>query len=955
MLLSDAASRSCLPWGDTVCCMLRNWLPGVLVRLVPLFAVLALIPACRQGSGSENDRELTSIHHFSEAVLSADQKRNTGDYASAGVLYDSLATTESLSKDERVYVSANSQLCHFLANDTLTVGAANQVPSATDPGAEVSQSLLRGIVNNRNGRSGLADFYRAGALLRADGKEETFEYFVVLEQLAWCHQLIHGETDSSYYYYKQAFDMAGSYEQLSPHAPRLLAQLAEVAITNRDFVASLGYTEDGLRRQAQGKDRHNLLILKATLFRRMEKFDSAAWYYQQAEGEIIASHDSLRWGKLLRELALHEMIVDNDTAFLVRMRQLDALPARYAATGEVSADRLWGFYHFLRGNVQESIDAYERAVGHFSKQKVPDIVQAGEAYWVLAHHYRGLGQYEKAEENVFSWLVYFSPYRDAPFSWELVTSPEVAGLGFNFVNYQQLAEIELARYKSDERDWKSLERSYDIYQLIDSLMFQQIRAVEEDALLMFLRVGRWVYSGAVEASYLLHQSTDDPVFLNQAHHWMERSKGLITYQDLLARQSEYFVEVPEAFRDEELKLKAQLAAMKRSYAYNSPEMLAMLRKADDYYDQMQRNYPTYYNARYELRVGDYEQFAAMSGESDMTIVQYFITPEYVYMLTYGKLPQLKKVALDSAFTSALESVQQHLSLFPQRRDSLGRKAFMAGATLLYQKLIAPLSGLAKSLLIVPDAELAHLPFEVLMEQPAASYRDAPYLILSHDINYTPSLQVYELGRQGKTGPVQKIVAYSFAKSNGTLDALPGTKREIAWLQKVFASSSMVVRSDDDITPENLISDFNSEADIIHLGLHAASSLKDRLENRIDCFRKDSEGRDAVYGYEIAPLSVKAHTVVLTACQSALGPVAQGEGTYSLARAFKQAGVRNVVASLWNVPDGTMASVVGPFYEGIKEGKSSSGSLSMAKRKYLQNADELTAHPHFWAGLTCQGQ
>ncbi|MEQ8808896.1 MAG: hypothetical protein RIE59_07520, partial [Imperialibacter sp.] len=69
--------------------------------------------------------------------------------------------------------------------------------------------------------------------------------------------------------------MAGDFEVLSPHIPRLLVQLSEVAITNRDFVAALGYTEDGLRQKPHNKDLHELLILKATLMRRLEKFDSA--------------------------------------------------------------------------------------------------------------------------------------------------------------------------------------------------------------------------------------------------------------------------------------------------------------------------------------------------------------------------------------------------------------------------------------------------------------------------------------------------------------------------------------------------------------------------------------------------------------------------------------------------------------------------------------------------------
>ena len=43
--------------------------------------------------------------------------------------------------------------------------------------------------------------------------------------------------------------------------------------------------------------------------------------------------------------------------------------------------------------------------------------------------------------------------------------------------------------------------------------------------------------------------------------------------------------------------------------------------------------------------------------------------------------------------------------------------------------------------------------------------------------------------------------------------------------------------------------------------------------------------------------------MLSACETGLGDVAGGEGMFGLQRAFHYAGTRNVVASLWKVPDG----------------------------------------------------
>jgi CHAT domain-containing protein len=54
--------------------------------------------------------------------------------------------------------------------------------------------------------------------------------------------------------------------------------------------------------------------------------------------------------------------------------------------------------------------------------------------------------------------------------------------------------------------------------------------------------------------------------------------------------------------------------------------------------------------------------------------------------------------------------------------------------------------------------------------------------------------------------------------------------------------------------------------------------------------------------------------VLSACQTALGAVADGQCVQNLQRAFHVAGCKNVVASLWSVPDEATAALMAVFYE-----------------------------------------
>jgi len=62
-------------------------------------------------------------------------------------------------------------------------------------------------------------------------------------------------------------------------------------------------------------------------------------------------------------------------------------------------------------------------------------------------------------------------------------------------------------------------------------------------------------------------------------------------------------------------------------------------------------------------------------------------------------------------------------------------------------------------------------------------------------------------------------------------------------------------------------------------------------------------------------------VVLSACQTGLGDVKGSEGVYGLQRAFKMAGVRYLLMSLWKVPDESTTEFMVSFYKQLLSGES----------------------------------
>ena len=84
--------------------------------------------------------------------------------------------------------------------------------------------------------------------------------------------------------------------------------------------------------------------------------------------------------------------------------------------------------------------------------------------------------------------------------------------------------------------------------------------------------------------------------------------------------------------------------------------------------------------------------------------------------------------------------------------------------------------------------------------------------------------------------------------------------------------------------------------------------------------------------EIYALRGTADLVVLSGCETGRGIVYSGDEWVGLVRGFLQAGARAVVASLWEVQDGSTAKMMGDFYRGLASGASVSEALAQAQRR-----------------------
>ena len=98
--------------------------------------------------------------------------------------------------------------------------------------------------------------------------------------------------------------------------------------------------------------------------------------------------------------------------------------------------------------------------------------------------------------------------------------------------------------------------------------------------------------------------------------------------------------------------------------------------------------------------------------------------------------------------------------------------------------------------------------------------------------------------------------------------------------------------------------------------------------------------------EIAMLDLRnTNLVVLSACETAIGENLQ-EGFGGLVRAFKNAGVKSILASLWKVPDDATAKLMISFYKLFLSGIEMHMALKMAQKE----VSKLYPDPYYWASF-----
>jgi CHAT domain-containing protein len=134
--------------------------------------------------------------------------------------------------------------------------------------------------------------------------------------------------------------------------------------------------------------------------------------------------------------------------------------------------------------------------------------------------------------------------------------------------------------------------------------------------------------------------------------------------------------------------------------------------------------------------------------------------------------------------------------------------------------------------------------------------------------------------------------------------------------------------------------------MVHAGLALAGA------NR----RDEAVADGIVTAREIAGMNLLGtQLVVLSACQTGVGHIADGEEFTGLRRAFAIAGARSQLTSLWPVDDDATAALMTAFYERIRTGAPRGEALRAAEHAIRNREDRPEwTHPFYWVAFQQSG-
>jgi len=428
----------------------------------------------------------------------------------------------------------------------------------------------------------------------------------------------------------------------------------------------------------------------------------------------------------------------------------------------------------------------------------------------------------------------------------------------------------------------------------------------------------------------------------QAFEYSERSRGR-NFIDILGNQKikPSSDRARESLNREESLCAAIGVLERRVAAASGADRAAAVRELDD----ARRRHTEFLN---ELRANNPElssfvsvppvDLAALQRllHSGTVLLVYHLLPEEIvaWVLTPTSLGVVRTPVSRTEVADTLLLYRQRM----QRCDDISVEQNMLSRWLISP--VAPMLAKARRVGIVPHRELHRVPFAALQLEERA-------LIDQHTLFFTPSASVlrYTFGRRAGRDRSDRVLAVGNPDLGDTNLNLPFAQKEAERIRWTFPEAKVLTGRE---ATESWLATNIAEYGIVHVACHGEYDPNMPLLSAVR-LSADTVNDGKLTAQEIFGLSLNADLVALSACQTGLGRLSNGDDIVGLNRAFVYAGTRQILSSLWRVDDVATAVLIKHFYRNLA-GRSRADALRQAQLEVRKRYP----HPAYWSGIFLSG-
>jgi hypothetical protein len=332
---------------------------------------------------------------------------------------------------------------------------------------------------------------------------------------------------------------------------------------------------------------------------------------------------------------------------------------------------------------------------------------------------------------------------------------------------------------------------------------------------------------------------------------------------------------------------------------------------------------------------------------DASVLEYFAGDSSLYVIEADQkgVAGLRKLA-DGAGVE--DSIGRFVSAWFQQGPSKminDPAGYYRSAYQVYHWLLGAAGPAGRQCIIVPDGIIGYVPFDALVSD--SVYRGNigqwPFVARQASVYYSYSLQTWQRLRETKRS--NELFAGFFISFDSSHASIPAVRQEYEAIRKTVSGSFFRER-------EASAEQFRATLDRVNV-LHISTHAFLQGEKNMPALQLAD---DRFFLFELYGRSFQPQLVVLSACRTAHGMLAKGEGIISLARGFTASGGEGIVAGLWNMNDESTSGLMEGFYGHLRSDPLPAGALREAKLQWLakENSEAVLKLPYFWAGLIYSG-